>query len=58
MLNSNYFGVIKMKTKKELEEKRYELEKKIKYAEVNTKQWHYLRGQFDFLNWLEGQEEE
>nr|DAP31823.1 MAG TPA: hypothetical protein [Caudoviricetes sp.] len=47
-----------MKSKKELEKKRYELEKKIKYAEVNTKQWHYLRGQFDFLNWLEGKEEE
>ena len=58
MLNSNYFGVIKMKTKKELEEKRYELEKKIAYTEVNTKQWYYLKGQFDFLNWLEGKEEE
>ena len=47
-----------MKTKKELEEKRYELEKKIKYAKINTKQWHYLRGQFDFINWLEEKEEE
>lgn len=42
-----------MKSKKELEDKRYELEKKIKYTEVNTKQWYYLKGQFDFLNWLE-----
>ena len=47
-----------MKTKKELEEKRYELEKKIAYTEVNTKQWYDLKGQFEFLNWLEGKEEE
>ena len=47
-----------MKNKKELEEKRYELEKKIKYTEINSKAWHYLRGQFDFLNWLEEKEEE
>ena len=47
-----------MKSKKEREKKRYELEKKIKDTEVNTKQWYYLKGQFDFLNWLEEKEEE
>ena len=46
------------KTIEGLKEKRYELEKKIVYTEINTKQWYYLKGQFDFLNWLEGKEEE
>ena len=46
------------KTIEELKEKRYELEKKIVYTEINTKQWYYLKGQFDFLNWLEGKEGE
>lgn len=47
-----------MRTKDELKEKRYELEKKIKYTKINSKAWHYLRGQFNFLNWLEEKEEE
>lgn len=47
-----------MRTKEEVKEKRYELEKKIKYVEINSQQWHYLRGQFEMLKWLEDNEEE
>ncbi|ERK69017.1 hypothetical protein HMPREF1984_00120 [Leptotrichia sp. oral taxon 215 str. W9775] len=47
-----------MRTKEEIKEKKYELEKKINYAEVNSKAWHYLRGQFELFKWLENKEEE
>ena len=47
-----------MKTKEDLKEKRYELEKKIAYTEVNSKAWNYLRGQFELLKWFEEKEEE
>lgn len=47
-----------MRDREEIKEKRYELEKKIAYAEVNSKAWNYLTGQFELLKWFEGTEEE
>ena len=47
-----------MRTKEEIKEKRYELEKKIEYVEINSRAWDYLKGQFALLKWLEDEEEE
>ena len=47
-----------MRTKEEIKEKRYELEKKIPPTKINSNQWFYLKGQFELLKWLENKEEE